>query len=238
MRRIAILVLVVSFIQFVFAWAAAVFCLQHVPVFNRGEHVAARMVPHAEANNSSLIADMQTVQDEIDILNFRRNLAMALTFFCDTLLYSIALCVFSGAVVLCRRAISNALSRLRPGSKNATNIQKVADVVDSLEQHQERMLGLSVCSIFALLLLIVCYIIMMLGMLFIKGQKQCPERYEAGPCSRYANAALAPQPMRPIFTICTHAWSQLPKRHHLRYRAPHPLVNCLSPTVLLSSHPA
>ena len=185
MRRIAILVLVVSFIQFACSWIAAIFSLQHVPVFNRGEDVASRMSSTEQSVSSNLIAEMQAVQDDIDRLNFRRNLLLALTFFCDTLLYSIAFCVFSCAVVLCHRAISSALSKLRPGPKSSAVNPKVAVVVESLEQHQERMLGLSVCSIFALLLLIVCYVIMMLGMLFLKGQRQCPGQYEAGPCSRY-----------------------------------------------------
>jgi hypothetical protein len=230
MRRIAVFVLVVSFIQFACAWTAAFFSLQHVPAFNKGEDVAARMSSLAHNSSFALINEMQSVQDDIDRLNFRRNLMLALTLLCDTLLYFIALCVFSCAVVLCRRAIFNALSKLRPGPTTSAFNPKVAVVVESLEQHQERMLGLSACSIVALLLLIVCHLVMMLGMLSLKGQKQCPGQYEAGPCSRCIHS-------HKLFTsFVASRLMQLPKWHDFRQISPLRFVHVTPPQLINSCH--
>jgi hypothetical protein len=165
----------------VFSWVAAAFSQQHVPVFNRGAAISALMSSATGNTSSSLIMEFDAVKEKIGVLNRSRNIFLTLTFVCDIALYSIGLCVFTSSVFICRRAISHVLSKIRVwGSKN----KMASGVAESLEQHQERMLTLAIWNIVVLFLLVLGYSIMVLGLVFLKAENQCPGNFEAGPCSR------------------------------------------------------
>jgi hypothetical protein len=174
-RRIAVFIAVVSVLHFTFGWTAAVISFLHVPAFNKGAMLSSVAPGNFSAARAATIA---SVQVEIDRLNFLRNLFIGLTFLCDIFLYSISFCVFICSIFFCRRALTALLSRLRQRALGSDSI------TESIEQHSGRMLGLSLWNSVALLLLIISYIIILLGLVLIKAEKDCPGRYEAGPCSR------------------------------------------------------
>lgn len=176
MRRIAILVVSVSAIQCGLSWTAAAFAREHVPVFDRGAEIAA-----GRSNPTTAAVDMEMVRSDVDRLNRTRNFYLILTFLCDTVLYFIAFFVFLCAIFICRGAIIDLLSQLRRGKSR----RRLSVAVESrLEQHNGRMLVLCIWNMFALLLLIITYLVMLIGVSSVRTEAQCPGRFEAGPCSR------------------------------------------------------
>ncbi len=159
MRRIAVFVLSVSGMQFVFAWTATAFSYQHLGAFDRGAGIALQI--SSAAGNASLpvIAEMAAIQDDITLLDVQRNLFANFVFVCDTLLFTISFGVFLCAVILCRRAISSVLSRLRSKKHVLNNA-----ATKSLEEHNGRLLTISVFNMVSLFLLMVSYIIMVRGL--------------------------------------------------------------------------
>ncbi len=151
-----------------------------MPVFNRGAEITMLMSSVTGNTSSSLITELDAVKERIGVLNRNRNIFVSLIFLCDFVLYSIGVWVLTFAVFVCRRAISHALSKIRVWGKNKIAI----GVAASLEQHQERMLILGIWNIVVLFLLVIGYSIMMMGLVFLKAESQCPGNFEAGPCSR------------------------------------------------------
>jgi hypothetical protein len=202
MRRIAILVVSISAIQFGFSWTAAAVAREHVPVFDRGAEIAA-----GRSSPTTAAVDMASVRSDVDRLNSTRNIFFMLTFLCDTVLYFIAFCVFLCAIFICRGAIFALLSQLRRGKSRRLSI---AVVESRLEQHNGRMLGLCIWNMFALLLLIITYLVMLIGVSSVRTEAQCPGRFEAGPCSRRDPTRCAN-----CFASSPHFFLQLPKRANL-----------------------
>ena len=161
MRRIAVFVLSVSSMQFVFAWTATAFSYQHLGAFDRGAGIALQISSAAGNASLPIIAEMAAIQDDITLLDAQRNLFANFVFVCDTLLFAISFGVFLCAVILCRRAISNVLSTLR--LRNKKHVLNNA-VTKSLEEHNGRMLSISAWNMVSLFLLMVSYIIMVRGL--------------------------------------------------------------------------
>jgi hypothetical protein len=157
--------------------------LQHVPVFDKGAEIAtlASNMSSAAGNSSSTTLEMESIRLEVGRLNNRRNLFLMLTLLCDAVLYFIAFCVFSYAVVVCRRIIIQLLSQLRRDKKRTFAI---ASVTSRLERYNGRCFSLCIWNIIALFMLISVHLIMLVGLPSIKTAEQCPGRFEAGPCSR------------------------------------------------------
>jgi len=174
----AIFILSVSSLQFLFAWTATAFSYQHLSAFDRGADLALQI--SFAAGNASSAAIMAAIQNDITVLDNRRNLFANFVFVCDTLLFAIAFGVFLCTVIICRRAIASVMSSLRLRRKNIINHA----VANTLEEHSGRMLGISVLNMVALFVLMISYIIMGGGLVSIKSAAQCQGSYEAGPCSR------------------------------------------------------
>jgi hypothetical protein len=180
MRRMAIFILSVSSLQFLFAWTATAFSYQHLSAFDRGADLALQISSAAGNASSAAITEMAAIQNDITVLDNRRNLFANFVFVCDTLLFAIAFGVFLCTVIICRRAIASVMSSLRLRRKNIINHA----VANTLEEHSGRMLGISVLNMVALFVLMISYIIMGGGLVSIKSAAQCQGSYEAGPCSR------------------------------------------------------
>ena len=184
MRRMAIFILSVSSLQFLFAWTATAFSYQHLSAFERGADLALQISSAAGNASSAAIAEMAAIQNDITVLDNRRNLFANFVFVCDTLLFAIAFGFFLCTVIICRRAIASVMSSLRLRRLNIINHAVANTVANTLEEHSGRMLGISVLNMVALFLLMISYIIMGGGLVSIKSAAQCQGSYEAGPCSR------------------------------------------------------